>query len=160
MKLYMIEPEVPGQIGEDTVYKNYDNIIKKGELPIITYMHLVLDGWLGDDILEVTPCFIVTERLKELISSKELTGCEFQEIKLSVSDEFKELYPNRELPKFYRMLPKGIISILGETYSNWNGMDFSLSEKSYLVLSEKAKDILSSLNIINSDITELSAAIH
>ena len=54
MKLFVIEPEVAGEIGERTIYENYDAITTKGERPIISHLHFVFMGWLGDDILEVT----------------------------------------------------------------------------------------------------------
>lgn len=65
MKLYMIEPEVAGEIGEQTVYENYVDIIARGERARIAYLHFVFMGWLGDDILEVTPCFLVSDKLKK-----------------------------------------------------------------------------------------------
>lgn len=155
MRLFMIEPEVAGEIGENTIYQNYDAIINEGAKPIITHLHFVFEGWLGDDILEVTPCFLVSERLKNLMEEKQLKGCEFQGVEISLSDNFLEMYPDREIPQFFRLLPQGTISIDGETYTNWSNMDFSISEKSYLVLSEKAKDIISSCHLDYADICEL-----
>ena len=57
MKYYMIEPEVAGEIGENTIYDNYDEIINQKKKPIISHLHYIFDGWLGDELLEVTPCF-------------------------------------------------------------------------------------------------------
>ena len=41
MKLFVIEPEVAGEIGERTIYENYDAIKTKGERPIISHLHFV-----------------------------------------------------------------------------------------------------------------------
>lgn len=41
MKLFVIEPEVAGEIGERTIYENYDAITTKGERPIISHLHFV-----------------------------------------------------------------------------------------------------------------------
>ena len=85
MKLFVIEPEVAGEIGERTIYENYDAITTKGERPIISHLHFVFMGWLGDDILEVTPCFLISEKLKQAIEKSELKGYKFQNIEISGS---------------------------------------------------------------------------
>ena len=41
MKLFVIEPEVAGKIGERTIYENYDAITTKGERTIIFHLHFV-----------------------------------------------------------------------------------------------------------------------
>lgn len=69
MKYYMIEPEVAGEIGENTIYDNYDEIINQKKKPIISHLHYIFDGWLGDELLEVTPCFLISERLKKEIEN-------------------------------------------------------------------------------------------
>ena len=61
----------------------------------------------------------------------------------------------QEPPCFYRLLPHGIINVQAERYSNWNGMDFSLTKKMYLVLSEKAMNILKDFQLKHADITEI-----
>lgn len=155
MKLFILEPEVAGEIGEHTIYENYDAIVSRGERAIISHLHFVFMGWLGDDILETTPCFLVSEQLKKAIEKSDLTGYEFHNIEVSLSDEYKELYPYQESPCFYRLLPHGIINVQAEWYSNWNGMDFSLTKKMYLVLSEKAMNILKDFQLEHADITEI-----
>lgn len=155
MKLFILEPEVAGEIGEHTIYENYDAIVSKGERAIISHLHFVFMGWLGDDILETTPCFLVSEQLKKAIETSDLTGYEFHNIEVSLSDEYQELYPYQELPCFYRLIPHGIINVQEEMYSNWNGMDFCLTEKMYLVLSEKAMNILKDFHLEHADITEI-----
>ena len=155
MKLFVIEPEVAGEIGESTIYENYDAITTKGERPIISHLHFVFMGRLGDDILEVTPCFLISEKLKQAIEKSELKGYKFQNIEISLSEEYEEMYPDREKPCFYRLLPQGTISVQDEMYSNWDNMDFCVTEKSYLVLSEKAINILNCFRLDNADITEI-----
>ena len=61
-----IEPEVAGGLGNETIIdKNYHP-------PIVKKLHYEFNGWLGDDILESFPCFIVSERLKNEIIKKNL----------------------------------------------------------------------------------------
>ncbi len=155
MRLFLIEPEVAGEIGENTIYENYNDIIDKGALPMISHLHFIFKGWLGDDILEVTPCFLVSERLKETIQKEQLVGCEFRNIEVSLSDDFIEMYPNKKIPNFFQLLPLGTICLDEGTYTNCDNMDFSISEKSYLILSEKAKDIIELYYSKNADISEI-----
>ena len=67
-----------------------------------------------------------------------------------------EIYPDRDMPEFKRLIPNGSVSVDGETYTKWSGEDFNLSDKSYLVVSEKALDILNEHNIENCDLYKLS----
>lgn len=156
MKLFMLEPEVSGEMGSNTVYDNYYEIRYNGAYPKISYLHFVFLGWLGDDILESTPCFIITEKLMDKIKESKLSGCKFQKIEISLSDQFKEMYPNRDMPNFIRLIPTGNVHIEDNTYSNWSRDDFNLSDKSYLVVSEKALNIIKQFNIDNCDIYELN----
>ena len=119
-------------------------------------MHFIFSGWLGDDIIESTPCFIITDDLKKWIEKSQLSGYKFQEVEVSLSDEFVELYSNREIPEFKRLIPNSSVVVEDKTYTKWSGGDFSLSDKSYLVVSEKALDILNEYNIDNCDLYELN----
>jgi hypothetical protein len=44
---YILEPEVSGEIGERTV------IDSSVHPPIVSYLHFVFMGWLGDDLIEL-----------------------------------------------------------------------------------------------------------
>lgn len=156
MKLFMLEPEVAGEMGSNTVYDNYDEVRDNGAYPKISYLHFVFLGWLGDDILESTPCFIVTEKLMERIKESKLSGCKFEKIEISLSDEFNEMYPGRKIPNFVRIIPTGNIKIENNTYTDWTGEDFNLSDKLYLVVSQKALDIIKDFNMDNCDVYELN----
>ncbi|MPQ44436.1 hypothetical protein [Clostridium tarantellae] len=156
MYLYMLEPEVAGEIGENTIYDNFDDVRYKNFKPKISKLHFIFSGWLGDDILESTPCFIITDKLKIQIEKSNLIGYEFQDIEISLSDEFIEMYPNIEMPQFKRLIPKGSVIINDKTYTKWTGEDFSLSDKSYLVVSERVLNIINEFNIDNCDLNKLS----
>lgn len=156
MDLYMLEPEVAGEIGENTVYDNFDDVRYRRAEPKISKLHFIFSGWLGNDIIESTPCFIVTDELKRGIEKSELSGYEFQDMEVSLSDEFMEIYPNRDMPQFKRLIPKGRVIVDYETYTKWSGEDFNLSDKSYLIVSEKALNIINEYNIDNCDLYKLS----
>ncbi|MBL3548063.1 hypothetical protein [Chryseobacterium sp. KMC2] len=135
----LIEPEVAGGLGEKT---EMDNTFFP---PIVKYLHYEFDGWMGNDILESFPCYIVTEQLKKDIESKALTGITFDIVLVSKSDTFLELYPNKELPIFFWA------KINGESYKD----DFFITEKNTLAISEKAYSLLNDYNIDQADIEDL-----
>jgi len=73
MKYYYIEPEVAGGLGNDTVMN------RSVHPPVVTKLHYQFDGWLGDVLLESSPCFIVTELAKQKLQDARLTGATFDE---------------------------------------------------------------------------------
>lgn len=91
----LIETEVAGGLGEQI---QMDNSFFP---PLIKNLHYEFEGWLGDDILESFPCYIVTERLRDGIELGKLTGVSFDKVFISKSETFLELYPDRELPNFF-----------------------------------------------------------
>ncbi len=126
MRYYYLEPEVAGGFGPETVMDQNPG------LPMVRSLHHVFDGWLGDEILETTPCFIVTERLARSIEEHGLTGVTFDTVRIGRSDTFDELYPNRELPSF------AWLKVCGERSAD----DFFMAEDGRLVVSERACSVL------------------
>jgi len=94
---YIIEPEVSGQLGSRTI------IDTSVHPPIIKYLHFVFYGWLGDDIIECFPVFLITERLKIKLDGSSLSGYQIKTCEIESSGEFKMLQPNVILPTFYWM---------------------------------------------------------
>ena len=133
---YYVEPEVSGELGEKTIA---DTSIHP---PNISKLHYQFDGWLGDDILEAFPCYIITKQLKEIIQSSDLCGYEITDIEISKSANFLELYPSVILPKFYWL------KIVGKAGQS----DFGIARDYRLVISDKAMAIFDKTNIKNSDI--------
>lgn len=91
-----------------------------------------MEGWLGDAILESFPSFIVTEEAKRGLLASGVTGAIFADVEVTMTDNFKELYPNRNLPKFAWLKPEGAAG-----YS-----DFGTSCDGRLVVSERALNVL------------------
>ena len=60
MAQYLIEPEVPGGLGDKT----------QGDFskhpPVIEHLHFQFEGWLGDDLLESFPCFLVSNSVTRM----------------------------------------------------------------------------------------------
>lgn len=135
----LIEPEVAGGLGEQT---QMDNSFFP---PLIKNLHYEFEGWLGDDILESFPCYIVTERLRDGIELEKLTGVSFDKVLISKSETFLEFHPDKELPNFFWA------KINGEP----NRDDFFITEKNGLAISERAYSLLKKYNIDQADIEDL-----
>ena len=133
-----IEPEVAGGIGEDT---KLDTTIHP---PIVYQLHYEFSGWLGNDIVESFPCFIVTDALKEAILKEHISGVDFDYVKVTTNNEFDELHPGLSLPAFNWM------KISGKAGED----DFGISDNLLLVISEKAYNLLSLFNISAADVKD------
>jgi hypothetical protein len=68
-------------------------------------LSVVFDGWLGDDLLEIFPSFIVTEKLADAMQEYGLSGFEFRDVRISTSEQFKEIYGEKKLPRFLWLYP-------------------------------------------------------
>ena len=91
---FIIMPEVAGGLGPQT---QMDTSVHP---PLVSRLHYVFDGWLGDDLLESFPCFIATRRLTECLISAGLTGFSVADVEVSRSEQFTEIYGDRQLPEF------------------------------------------------------------
>src|SRR4051794_7322126 len=94
MTFFFIEPEVAGGLGDHSI------VDRSSHPPKVTRLHYEFDGWPDDGLLEAFPCFIVTDDAKHKIEAAQLTGVRFDRVETSVSDEYVERHPNRELPRF------------------------------------------------------------
>jgi hypothetical protein len=123
----IIEPEVAGGWGPNTVATR-----TPGSPVVVQKLHYQFDGWLGDELLESTPCFIATEKLAEKIQEARLTGANFEVVQISTSSLFREMHPAKELPPFVWLQVHGK-----------PGMDdFGLSSDLRLVISNRAYAVI------------------
>ncbi|WP_241280096.1 hypothetical protein [Chryseobacterium cucumeris] len=83
--------------------------------------------------------------MRKGIESKQLSGISFDQVLVSKSETFLELYPDRELPNFFWA------KINGES----NRDDFFITEKNGLAISERAYSLLKNYNIDQADIEDL-----
>lgn len=102
MEYFFVEPEVAGEIGDDTTWDRSANP------PSVKDLQYIMRGWLGDAILESYPCFIVSKNLYYGILKKELSGVVFDEVDVVVSKDFKGIALDIEIPSFVRMIPVGV----------------------------------------------------
>jgi hypothetical protein len=137
---FYIEPEVAGGLGANTMMD------RSLHPPIVTNLHYQFDGWPGDVLLESFPCFVVTECAKQKLQAAQLVGATFEEAEVTTSEQFRELYPNRQLPKFVWLRVEG----------KPGQDDFGTTPDGRLVVSERALEVLQSLGISQALVTEFA----
>lgn len=129
MKEYKkIVPEVIVGLGDDTKF-----LEKQPPFITVLNLHIDLEDWLGDDLMECHPCYIATEQLKNALESSEYTGFEFAEMVVRKGEYFKDNYHlKKSLPKFYWM------KIIGKE----NIDDLYISDKGYLMSDSNAIEFI------------------
>lgn len=134
MKYFYIEPEVAGGLGSETV------LDRSTHPPVVARLHYHLDGWLGDVLLESFPAFVVTEAARQALVAAGIHGAAYDEVKMTVSDQFAELYPDEELPRFVWLKP------VGEAGRD----DIGAAADGRLVASQRALEVLQGLGLANA----------
>ena len=134
MNYYVVEPEVAGGLGENTAM---DRTVHP---PIVNKLHYKFDGWLGDLLLESFPCFIAEKCVAQQLKVASLTGFDFSDVEITKSEQFKELYPNRQLPEFVWL------KVFGKAGVD----DFGVSDDSRLVVSERVLSYFKSQGLKNA----------
>ena len=88
MKKYnKLNPEVIVGLGEKTEF-----LEKEPPFTTVTKLHIALEDWLGDDLMECFPCYIVTEELKKYLAQSHFTGFELMEMEVTKAECFNENY--------------------------------------------------------------------
>ena len=134
-----IEPEVAGGLGKETILNN------NTYPPEIKTLNYEFSGWLGDDIIESFPCYIISERLKNKIELEKLSGITFDNVIITKSQTFNQLYPNMKLPKFY----------WAKIYGRVGFDDFIIGNDYRMVISDLAYRILKLFNINHAIFEEM-----
>lgn len=91
----VVQPEVIVGLGDNTtgIPDHQDQII---------HLHIHLEDWLGDDLVECFPCYLVTENLKNLLEKSKLSGFEFYDVEITLDEYFFENFRLAiDLPTFY-----------------------------------------------------------
>lgn len=133
---FYLEPEVAGGIGPNSELHRHD-----GKL-IVTRLNYEFDGWLGDALLETTPCFIVTNDARQLIERAVLTGVSFSDVEVTRSGLFTALHGDKALPHFWWMI------VQGEPEAD----DFGMASDLRLVTSERALTTLQQAGLMRAEI--------
>jgi hypothetical protein len=106
----------------------------------VSRLHHRFEGWLGDDLLETFPCFLVSSALGAALEEARLVGFSLDAVEVSVSPEFLELSSGHPLPEF-RWL-----KIAGED----RNADFRLTSDFRLEISNRALEILKKFKLAHA----------
>lgn len=129
VKHFVLEPEVAGGFGGNTKV-----IHAHASSFTVERLHYQFDGWLGDEVVESTPCFIVSKALADDLERARLTGFLFDEVEVTVSKQFADQQGRLILPEFLWLKVDGAVGI----------DDFGLNTDLMLVVSERALETLTS----------------
>ncbi len=133
---WVVSPEVAGELGDNTIMNT------SVHPPEVSRFHHRFEGWLGDDLLEVFPCFLVSSALAKALEEAGLVGFSLDEVEVSTSPEFQELYPGRTFPEFRWLKITG---------KNRNA-DFWLTPDFRLEVSSRTLEVLKKFNIAHAEI--------
>jgi hypothetical protein len=133
---YTIEAEVPGHLGDQAVYSSDPSGWN------VTKMHLVFDGWMGDDIVQILNCFLLTEKAKSVLEKSQLKGVHFERPIITKSEEFIEKQPATILPTFWWLKPSSGVS----------DADIMITRHGHLEASEQAMLEFRKLNLAHASI--------
>jgi hypothetical protein len=136
VKYYLLSPEVAGGLGERT---EMDTSVHP---PVVSRLHYEFSDWLGDDLVESFPVFMISAVLGERSTQAGLSGFALADAETTLSPEAEELLEGQGLPAF-RWL-----QITGRPGAN----DFGQTADARLVVSQRALDLLREGALNNCDI--------
>lgn len=134
MDYFILEPEVAGGLGDRTIM---DTSVHP---PRVERLHYEIDyGWLGDELLESFPCYIVTENLASGLVASGLGRFELDEVEVSLTPEAQEEHEGQGIPQFRWLRVTGVA---GQD-------DLGVTFKGQLVVSERALQVLRTAAVDN-----------
>jgi hypothetical protein len=139
MPFYIVRPEVPGGLGEDTEMDH------SGDRVRVTHLDYEFEGWLGDELITAHPAFAATATLADAFVAAGLTGFRTRGMQVTRSEDFEESFPGRELPPFTELVIDGTVGV----------DDLAINDDSDLVLSQRALDILNTTNPVDTEVVPL-----
>ena len=140
MRYFNIEPEVAGGLGDRSEVRHVDGRLQ------VDRLHYEFHGWLGDCLLESTPCFIVTNDAANALLRMAASGIRFEAVEISRSSEFDELQPGCELPAFSWLVVDG----------RAGRDDFGMDAELVLVVSEPVLRVLRQVGLRHAAVRALA----
>lgn len=134
MAFYYVEPEVAGGLGKHTVL---DSSVHP---PIVSELNYRIVNWLGDALLESFPALIITREAADALQAMGASGIGLRDVQITISDSFRETYPERMLPDFVWLNVSGIA---GKD-------DFGIAADSRLVVSQRVLNRLKTFGLENA----------
>lgn len=147
MTYYFLEPEVSGGIGEDTVMD------ASTHPPRVERLQYHFNIWLGDDLVEGFPCFIVSEKLAAALAGSGLGAFDIRSVDITTEEDLSEQLARHglsELPGFRWLY---ITGVAGQD-------DIGITPKASLVVSDRGLEVLRQGRLDNCDIEEYDPAAH
>lgn len=140
MRHYVLGPEVAGGFGCNT------ELDTTCHPPKVKRLHYAFEGWLGDCLVESFPCFVATESVIADLRTAGITGIEDNDVEISTTDDFRELYPNREIGRWRWLRPVGVPG----------HDDIAATKSARMVASERALRILRCHGLEHCDIEDFN----
>jgi len=135
MTHFIIDPEVAGGLGEGS------ELDVSVHPPIVHRLHIQVEGWQGDDLVQTFPCYLVTDRLMKLLVTLDPSGVGFTDAVTTASAELLEREPPQQLPKLLWLRVSGRAGV----------DDFGLTSDGSLVVSGRVLDAMKSLQLRHCD---------
>lgn len=135
MDYFALRPEVAGGIGPGTVMD------VSTHPPLVSQLNYEFVDWLGDDLLETYPCYVVTERLAQRLREAAFDGVQFADVEVTVGPEGEDFFPEGP-PKVLWLRVAGVAV----------RDDVGLTDRARLVLSKRALEVFQEFNLNNCDI--------
>ena len=145
---YRIRPEVPGVIGEDTVF---DTRVRPPRVEGTLYYEI--DNWSGDDLITSHPRFLVTEKMAAILTSSGLGRFEIRGVEIVYGEgayERLRLYGLSEFPAFRWLFVTGTA---GQD-------DVGLTPRGRLVVSDAALQVFRQGNLDMCGVEEYDPETH
>jgi hypothetical protein len=133
---YTLQPEVAGGLGNATVM---DTTVHP---PLLQRLHYEFEDWLGDDLVESFPCFLVSEPLAARLTAAGLGTFQLKDVEVTMTPEAKELLGDNAFPNFYWF------DVAGTAGRD----DVGITLTGLLVVSDQALAVLREFNIDNCDV--------
>ena len=137
MKFFTLDPEVAGGMGKNT---RLDATVHP---PIVKHLHYELDAWLGDDLVQTFPCYLVTSALWEKLKPLRPTGVQPAAAEVTVTPEFHQLHPAKPIPALIWLHIQGVP---GQD-------DFGLTQDARLVVSERVLSLAQACHVENCSVS-------
>jgi hypothetical protein len=133
---YTLAPEVAGGIGDGTVV---DSTVHP---PRVERLHYEFEDWLGDDLVESFPCFLVSKPLAARLTAAGLGTFEVKNVAVTMTPGAEELLGDASLPDFYWLEVAGTAGL----------DDVGTTATGQRVVSDQALALLREFNVNNCDV--------
>ncbi len=137
MSFHLLEPEVAGGLGARTVMDTASHP------PVVTHLHYEVEGWLGDDLLESTPCFLISPAAAEALRATGVGGFDVAPAEVTVADDVAHVVDPR-VTTFGWLKPNGQAGV----------DDIGVAPDASLVVSDRALEVLRRFHLDHCDISD------